>query len=259
MTAVDLRHPIPDPEPASEATSLVDWLRRYGVPGDRLEQAVADLTEWADELATRLEEHEGHIAQQDRELDRLRSKIEWARDILDDEPPELIEGERSTSAGDHPTVNVRHPDGRVIPIDEEMTGIIKGLWDRGILTNWCCQEGVDGMAHIGFGSLRADIAKNAALAFRALVPDSREWGWWPFPEHGRPAVLAVAIPREELANVERAVNEAVNPAKGTAAHRVVGADREWLICSCGQRFATVWEWGVHRNEASGCGDDGGSR
>jgi hypothetical protein len=212
VTALELRHPIPDPEPTEEATSLVKWLRRYGVPDDicdRLEQAVTDLTEWADELATTLEEHEGHIEQQDQELDRLRAKVEWARDILDDEPPELIEGERSTSDGEHPTINLRHPSGRVIPIDEEMTGIIKSLWARGICTHGCCQESQRGMAYIGFGSLaERDIAEDAANAFRALVPAAAEWEWRPYPESGTPAVLTVSIPRQELASVERAVSGA---------------------------------------------------
>jgi len=30
-------------------------------------------------------------------------------------------------------------------------------------------------------------------------------------------------------------------------HRVVADDGTRLVCSCGQRFVTVWEWGAHRN------------
>jgi hypothetical protein len=32
-------------------------------------------------------------------------------------------------------------------------------------------------------------------------------------------------------------------------HRVVAHDvNGWLVCSCGRRFNSVWQWAAHRNE-----------
>jgi hypothetical protein len=42
----------------------------------------------------------------------------------------------------------------------------------------------------------------------------------------------------------------MHPPDRARPHRVVGDDNGWLVCSCGRRFATVWEWAAHRNEQS---------
>jgi hypothetical protein len=212
MTVTHLRHPIPETDPADEAAQLIGWLRLYGVPTDvcdRLDQAVEDLAALVDdEAADKVEELKGEVAS-------LRERIADARIALDGDAeddwqgPELVEGERSTQGGDHPTINLRAPWGDVIPIDEELTGIIAALWARGIPTAWCCQDDgwrsqgdSHGFAAIGLGGFDADTAETAEDAFRSLVPAAVDWWWRRYPEKD-PTIRQVLIPRDKLDHVEQ--------------------------------------------------------
>jgi hypothetical protein len=216
------RPPIPDPEPIDEARQLVGWLRDEGVDRDvvdRLEQVIDGLVVDIGELA---EENDTLIEEKERLDDRvgwLEDKIAAARSGLEDIVGDLgddhdgkdyyaddgsrVEGERQPAGpySRHPTINVRSPWGRMIPIDEELAPIISGLWRRGIKTCGCCQETTPGKAFISFDDSEAETA------VQSLVPAAASWNWiktgW-----GR----IVDIPRSELRAMAELLDGGDSPA-----------------------------------------------
>lgn len=173
-----LRPPIPEVAPLDEGRQLVDWLRHAGVNHEvceRLDQVLDDLV---------------------RERHDLEEELD---DLLDDDPfgPEYVEGQHVPVR--HATVVLRHPSGALIPIDEELRGVIAGLWSRGIGTAWRYQENKAGLAAIGLSD------DDAVTKFQALVPASTRWEWR--PADAQTWVPAVFVPRDELADVERLVTE----------------------------------------------------
>jgi hypothetical protein len=178
-----LRHPIPETTPLAEARQLVTWLRQWGAPTDICDRLEAAIEGRVVELMAELAEL-SEIAGDDSDDD-------WDGD--DWELPELVEGQRLPVR--HATVVLRHPGGDLIPIDEELAGVVAGLWAHGVRTAWCCQEDKPGYAGIGL------IGEDAVAKFRELLPAASRWEWR--EARDKVFVPAVFIPRDELAGVER--------------------------------------------------------